>query len=128
MHLFDCQVFETLRLLILAAVPSAQVSASVVSDTARLTAVSTYAMMGNIGGLISTWAFLPFDGPLFHIGNGLNLAAQSMVFLIGLAIFWWAKRDNANRDRRDSDAELAGLTTTQIQDLDWKHPGFRWKL
>jgi hypothetical protein len=27
-------------------------------------------MLGNIGGLISTWSFLPTDAPNFHIGNG----------------------------------------------------------
>ena len=85
-------------------------------------------MLGNIGGLISTWAFLPFDGPQYHIGNGLNLAVQSMVIVLGIGIWWWAKRDNRKRDLRDADTELAGMSVAEIQDLDWKHPGFRWKL
>jgi len=34
---------------------SAQVSANVVSDTARSAAIGTVVMMGNVGGLISTW-------------------------------------------------------------------------
>lgn len=110
------------------AVPSAQVSASVVSDTARLSAVAMYAMLGNVGGLISTWAFLTVDGPFYPIGNGLNLAMQSMIFILGMGIFWWVKRDNRKRVLRDADTELANLTTAEIQDLDWRHPGFRWKL
>ncbi|RMZ84310.1 hypothetical protein DV738_g503, partial [Chaetothyriales sp. CBS 135597] len=110
------------------AVPSAQASASVVSDTARLSAVASYAMLGNVGGLISTWAFLPFDSPHYPIGNGLNLAVQVMVFVLGCGIFWWVARDNRKRDLRDADTELAGMTTEEIQDLDWRHPGFRWKI
>ncbi|KAI6787062.1 putative MFS transporter [Hortaea werneckii] len=48
---------------------NAQVSANVVSDTARSSAIGTNVMMGNIGGLIATWSFLPSDGPEYPIGN-----------------------------------------------------------
>jgi hypothetical protein len=41
---------------------NAQASANVVSDTARSSAIGATVMFGNIGGLISTWSFLPFDG------------------------------------------------------------------
>merc|ERR1712225_66154 len=53
---------------------NAQVAANVVSDTARSSAIATNVMFGNIGGLIATWSFLPFDGPNYHIGNGLPRA------------------------------------------------------
>ncbi|KAL9571029.1 hypothetical protein ACKAV7_005366 [Fusarium commune] len=68
----------------LGAFPNAHVSANVISDTSRSSAVAFNVMLGNIGGLVSTWAFLPFDGPEYRIGNGLNLAAQSAIFLIGV--------------------------------------------
>ena len=110
------------------AIPASQTSAAVVSDTARLSAVALYAMIGNLGGLVSTWAFLPFDSPDYRIGNGLNLAVQGMVLVIGTGLFWWAARDNRKRDAKDVDAELDGKTIQQIQDMDWRHPGFRWKL
>lgn len=42
---------------------NAQVSANTLTDTARASAIGTTVMMGNIGGLISTWSFLPTDGP-----------------------------------------------------------------
>ena len=70
-------------------ITNAQVSANVVSDTARSSAIGTngsfpplqfcvslnlrltlaVVMFGNIGGLISTWSFLPFDTPDYHIGT-----------------------------------------------------------
>ncbi|KAE9986321.1 hypothetical protein EG328_006053 [Venturia inaequalis] len=106
---------------------NAQSSANVVSDTARSSAIGLTVMFGNIGGLISTWAFLPFDGPNYHIGNRLNLATSSGILLLSILLLLWMLRDNKKRELRDVDAELEGKTLKQIQDLDWKHPAWRWK-
>ncbi|POR34380.1 Uncharacterized protein TPAR_05449 [Tolypocladium paradoxum] len=109
------------------ALTNAQVSANVVSDTARSAAIGMNVMMGNIGGLISSWSFLPGDGPNYHIGNGLNLATNGTVLLLSIATLIWMKRDNKRRDTWNVDEELRGLSEQQIADLDWKHPAFRWK-
>ncbi|KKY26927.1 putative mfs [Phaeomoniella chlamydospora] len=106
---------------------NAQVSANVVSDTARSAAIGTNVMMGNIGGLISTWSFLPFDGPNYHIGNGLNLATSSTILILSTILLLWMWGDNRRRAKKDVDAELDGLSTKQVQDLDWRHPSFRWR-
>lgn len=106
---------------------NAQVSANVVSDTARSAAIGMNVMMGNIGGLVSAWSFLPWDGPNYHIGNGLNLATSGTILILSVLTLIWMKRDNKKRDNRDIDAELSGMSQQQIQDLDWKHPAFRWK-
>ena len=84
-------------------------------------------MMGNVGGLISTWSFLPFDKPNYRIGNGLNLATSSTILLLSIALLLWMKKDNKKRATKNFDAELEGLTQREIQDLDWRHPGFRWR-
>jgi hypothetical protein len=84
-------------------------------------------MFGNIGGLISTWSYLPFDGPNYHIGNGLNLATSSTTLLLGAGLWVYMTWDNKRRHRVDVTAALAGLSQMQIQDLDWRHPGFRWR-
>ena len=106
---------------------NAQVSANVVSDTARSAAIGTNVMIGNIGGMISTWSYLDFDAPDYHIGNGLNCGAATVTLLLSAALLFWMKYDNRKREARDVDSQLAGLSVKQIQDLDWKHPGFRWK-
>lgn len=108
------------------ALANSHVSANVVSDTSRASAVATNILFGNIGGLISTWSFLPFDAPLYRIGNGINLAAQSCMFPIALGMFFWIRANNRKRAKRDVTTELAGMSLLEIQDLDWKHPGFRW--
>lgn len=112
---------------IFGALTNSHVSANVVSDTARSAAIGTNVMFGNIGGLIATWSFLPFDGPSYPIGNGLNLATSSTILITSILLFFWMRRDNKKRDGKDSDAELAGIPSEKINDLDWKHPSFRWK-
>lgn len=106
---------------------NAQVSANVVSDTARSAAIGLNVMMGNVGGLISAWSFLPWDKPNYHIGNGLNLATAGTWLVVAAATLVWMNKDNKKRDSRDIDEQLQGLTPKQVEDLDWKHPAFRWK-
>jgi hypothetical protein len=84
-------------------------------------------MCGNIGGLIATWSFLPYDGPNYHIGNGLNLATSSTIFILAIVILLWMLMDNKKRESRSIEEELSGLSPHEIQDLDWKHPAFRWR-
>jgi hypothetical protein len=83
-------------------------------------------MFGNVGGLISTWSFLRWDGPNYPIGNGLNLATSGTILLLSTLTLLWMKRDNKKRATRSVEEELTGLTEEQIQDLDWRHPAFRW--
>jgi hypothetical protein len=38
--------------------------------------------------------------------------------------------DNKKREEKDVDSELnalTGLSIKEVQDLDWRHPAFRWK-
>ncbi|KAK2778045.1 hypothetical protein FQN53_001959 [Emmonsiellopsis sp. PD_33] len=107
---------------------NAHAAANVVSDTAKSSAIGTNVMMGNIGGLISTWSFLPFDSPDYHIGNGLNLATSVMTLLCSFGLLTWMKADNKKREQRNVEEELAGLNQKDMEDLDWRHPAFRWKL
>lgn len=117
-------------IFIYGAMINAQVAANVVSDTSRASAIGMVAIFGNLGGLISTWSYLPFDAPNYHIGNGLNLSTSTALFLVSIVFYFYMKLDNRRRDRSRTSIQdkLAGLSYQQIQDLEWKHPGFRWKL
>lgn len=83
-------------------------------------------MLGNVGGLIATWSFLPSDAPNYYTGNGLNLATSSVILITCVIVLMWIRFDNAKRDRRSVEEELAGMSQEEVEDLDWKHPGFRW--
>ncbi|KAJ8117585.1 hypothetical protein OPT61_g1248 [Boeremia exigua] len=105
---------------------TAQASANVVSDTSRNSAIATAIMFSNMGGLVSTWSYLPHDAPHFRIGSGLNLATATGMLIIAVALLLWMRWDNRSRDKRSSEEELAGASEQEVQDLDWKHPDFRW--
>lgn len=111
----------------LGALTNAQVSANVVSDTARSAAIGTNVMCGNIGGLVSSWAFLPWDAPDYHIGNGLNLATAGTILVVSTLTLFWMKRDNKKRAAVDIDEKLNGMSQKEIEDLDWQHPAFHWR-
>jgi sugar phosphate permease len=110
------------------ALTNAHVSNNVVSDTARSAAIGCNVMFGNVGGLISTWSFLSFDAPDYHIGNGLNLATSSTILILSILLWLWMKRDNKKREATDIDQALAGLDQQQVQDLDWRNPAFKWRI
>ncbi|KAK1755511.1 major facilitator superfamily domain-containing protein [Echria macrotheca] len=117
----------TSSLFALGPITNGQVSANVISDTARSSAIGLNVMCGNIGGLISTWSFLPSDAPNYPIGNGLNLASAGTVLVVATLMLLWMKMDNKRRDGRNVEEELAGMSQQEVEDLDWKHPAFRWK-
>jgi hypothetical protein len=106
---------------------NAHVSNNVVSDTARSAAIGTNVMLGNIGGLISTWSFLDFDAPDYHIGNGLNLATASLIMILSAVLWAWMEWDNKKREMVDINQALDGMSQKQIQDLDWRNPAFKWR-
>ena len=57
--------------------------------------------MGNVGGLIATWSFLPNDGPNYKIGNGINLGTSSATLTLSIIMLFWMKWDNRHRDKKE---------------------------
>ncbi|KAH6647778.1 major facilitator superfamily domain-containing protein [Truncatella angustata] len=106
---------------------NAQAAIQTSSDTSRSVALAVNMLFGNIGGLIATWSYIGWDKPDYRIGNGLNFAASSLILVSATLAYFWMRRDNKKRDSKDIDAELSGLTEEQIENLEWKHPAWRWK-
>ena len=87
-------------------------------------------MLGNLGGLIATWSYLPWDGPHYRIGNGLNLATSSSILVVSLLTMVWMKRDNKARDERSAMLGTGEneMSAGEVDKLDWRHPRFRWAI
>jgi hypothetical protein len=85
-------------------------------------------MMGNLGGLIATWSYLPRDASRYNIATGPNIATLSTVVLTLSLLGLWMRRDNRKRDTKQTVAEeaLSELNASEKRDLDNKHPLFRW--
>ncbi|KAJ5945443.1 MFS general substrate transporter [Penicillium verrucosum] len=113
----------------LGAMCNAQVSANVLSDSARSIAIGTNVMFGNIGGLVATWTYLPGDAPMYRIGNGVNLACAILWTSIAIMTFFWMRYDNKKREKCEAGTheQLAGLGQKEVHDLEWKHPDWRWR-
>ncbi|KAH8889240.1 Tna1 protein [Thozetella sp. PMI_491] len=103
-----------------------QAAANVSSDSARNMSIAVTMFFGNIGSMISTWAFQSWDGPDYHIGNGLNFATSSTMMIVAIAILFWMNWDNRKRDTKRGCVGLEGLSQKQVEELEWKHPHFRW--
>ena len=86
-------------------------------------------MFGYVGGLIATWTYLPSGAPNYPIGNIINLACAVSWTALSVATLLWMNYDNKMRDEREMMAgeEIAGLSQQEIQDLEWKNPGWRWR-
>lgn len=110
------------------AMANSHVSANTISDTSRSTAIAAVILGGHIGGFCSSWSFTPKDGPSYPIGNGLNLGTSTTLTILSLVMIFWIRHDNRKRDKVDENSILAGMTTEEIQRLDWHHPSFRWRL
>lgn len=91
---------------------NAWMSANSVSDTGRAVSMSTIAMFGNVGGLISTWSYLPNDAPNYHNGNSLNLATSSTIVALMVGLLVWMRRQNAKKDRQAVD--LSQVQPTEV--------------
>ncbi|KAH6976250.1 major facilitator superfamily protein [Ilyonectria sp. MPI-CAGE-AT-0026] len=108
------------------ATTAAHVSNNALTDTGRSAGIGMHCFIGSIGSLISTWSFLKTDAPHYHIGNGINLASQSTMCVIAMSMLLWINHDNKKRDERGIDSELAGRTQLEIEELEWRHPQYRW--
>ena len=109
------------------ALTNSHAAANVASDTARSSAIATNVMLGNVGGLAASWAFVPSDAPLYNIGTGLNLAAMASIIITATLLYLWVLKDNKHREQLDPATEIGHLSASEVQNLDWKHPEFRWR-
>lgn len=86
-------------------------------------------MLGNVGGLISTWSYVHWDAPDYFIGHGLNLATMSSILVLSTATYFWMNLDNKKRQEKESRAlqEVGQMSMAEVERLDYKHPEFRWR-
>ncbi|KAI1330139.1 MFS general substrate transporter [Xylariaceae sp. FL0255] len=84
--------------------------------------------IGNVGGILAVWAYLPNDAPNFPIGHSINFAAQIAVLFLALCGILYCVRENGIRERGGRDHRLQGLTEEGKLALGNKHPDFRYIL
>ncbi|GAA6032524.1 hypothetical protein JCM8097_004799 [Rhodosporidiobolus ruineniae] len=105
---------------------AAWVAVNQTSDTARAAAIGTNVLFGNLGGLISTWMFLPKDSPRYLSANATNLATSAVMLILSVGLHVWQQKENRAKERGRDDHYLEGRTADEIALLGQKHPGFRY--
>ncbi|GAA5975355.1 hypothetical protein JCM11641_005950 [Rhodosporidiobolus odoratus] len=105
---------------------TAWVAANQTADTARAAAIGANVFAGNCGGLISTWMFLPRDGPRYIPGNATNCATSALMFILAGGLWAWQIKENKAKERGRDDHYLEGKTEAELATLGQRHPGFRY--
>ncbi|RPB04336.1 MFS general substrate transporter [Choiromyces venosus 120613-1] len=82
--------------------------------------------VGTAGAILATWTYVPTDGPKYIRGHSINLGAEICVALVSLLGIFYARWENALRDRGGRDSLVVGLTEEQVQKLGYRHPDFRY--
>lgn len=83
--------------------------------------------MGNFGSVIATWSYLPTDAPRYRKGHFINMGAEIIVCLLGIAGILYVRWENRQRDLGKRNHRLQGLTTDEeIDELGYRHPSFRY--
>ncbi|GAA5836738.1 hypothetical protein JCM11251_002713 [Rhodosporidiobolus azoricus] len=96
------------------------------SDTSRAAAIGSCVFLGNCGGLISTWMYLPKDGPRYYPGNATNLATSTLMFFLAGGLWFYQVKENRAKENGRDDHILEGKTEDEIAQLGQKDPRFRY--
>ncbi|KAH9478028.1 putative transporter [Psilocybe cubensis] len=67
-------------------------------STKRAVGIAMHVGFGNLGGVISAFAYRSKDAPRYYSGHGLLIATVSMSFVLSLFMHLYLKRENARRD------------------------------
>ncbi|KAF8157195.1 major facilitator superfamily domain-containing protein [Crassisporium funariophilum] len=76
-------------------------------STKRAVGIAMHVGFGNLGGVISGFAYRSVDAPRYFSGHGLLIATVSMSFCLCGFMHWYLVRENA---RRDAAMAAQGLT------------------
>jgi sugar phosphate permease len=76
-------------------------------STKRAVGIAMHVGFGNLGGVISAFAYRSKDAPRYFSGHGLLIATVSMSFLLCAFMHLYLVKENA---RRDAEMQTKGLT------------------
>jgi hypothetical protein len=74
------------------------------------------------------WTYVPSDAPQYRNGNTANLASSSLGCALTIALAFYLRRENAKRQRGDLDHLIEGKSPKEVEQLGYRHPGFRYQI
>ena len=97
-------------------------------DSVRAVSSAYIVSIGTVGSIVSTWAYLPEDGPRYTTGHSVNLGAQVAIGVLATLGMLYARWENRMRERGARDSRVEGKSEEEIMDLGYRHPSFRYML
>ncbi|KAG8698531.1 hypothetical protein FRC08_005866 [Ceratobasidium sp. 394] len=93
-------------------------------NTVRAVSSAMVVAVGTIGPIVTSWIYLPSDAPRYHIANSVQIAAQSVFFMLVVTLVLHNMRENRRRARGERDYRLNAdeITVARLGSL---HPSFR---
>ncbi|KAF1956605.1 MFS general substrate transporter [Byssothecium circinans] len=82
--------------------------------------------LGTAGGVLATWTYVSKEKPKYPTGHTINLTGQLGVLVLALGGIAYCKWENRQRELGKRDHRLNGLSESQIKDLGYRHPDFRY--
>ncbi|KAF9553590.1 MFS general substrate transporter [Agrocybe pediades] len=87
-------------------------------STKRAVGIAMHVGFGNLGGVISSFAYRSVDSPRYFSGHGLLIGTVSMSLVLSVVMHIYLKRENA---RRDETMRANGLTLESYsEDMKYK--------
>ena len=68
-------------------------------STKRSVGMAMQVGIGNLGGIIASYVFLPRDAPQFRTGHALLVGLCGMSLILSTLMTLYLRRENARRDR-----------------------------
>jgi peptidoglycan/LPS O-acetylase OafA/YrhL len=96
------------------------------NPSVRAVSTAYVVTLGTAGGVLSTWTYVPKDGPKYHTGHTINLVGQICVLVLACAGIVYSKWENRQREMGKRDHRLEGLNEDETRDLGYRHPDFRY--
>ncbi|KAJ1900643.1 hypothetical protein LPJ66_001335 [Kickxella alabastrina] len=87
-------------------------------------AASVLLICGGSGGIIASNIYRNWDSPRYILGHSVNMAAGICMVVLALAVRWNMGR--INRQKEDNPQDISFLSNEDIEELEERHPGFRF--
>ncbi|ORX67331.1 MFS general substrate transporter [Linderina pennispora] len=87
-------------------------------------ATSVLLICGGLGGIVASNIYRNKDAPRYLLGHGINLMAGLLSIVLALLARWNMGRINRNKEL--SPIDISNMTQKEIQELEERHPDFRY--
>jgi len=97
-------------------------------DTMRAVVTAAIPGIGAIGAILAVWTYAPGDAPDYRKGNLANLSSDVAIFVIVVLTALYIRWENGRRDKGDRDHRTQGKTESELRNLGYRHPQFRYQI